>query len=116
MKIAKFAGVVALVSAQAHLLTAQAAEKWDMPMAYPATNFQSINADEFAKCVTAGTGGDINIVTHPNGTLFKGNDIKRAVQTGQAQIGERLLSSHENENAIMARIQFHFWQRHMMLR
>ena len=69
-------------------------------MAYPATNFQSINADEFAKCVTAGTGGDINIVTHPNGSLFKGNDIKRAVQTGQAQIGERLLSSHENENAI----------------
>jgi TRAP-type C4-dicarboxylate transport system substrate-binding protein len=32
--------------------------------------------------------------------LFKGNDIKRAVQTGQTQIGERLLSSHENENPI----------------
>jgi TRAP-type C4-dicarboxylate transport system substrate-binding protein len=89
-----------LISAQAHISTARAGEKWDMPMAYPATNFQSINADEFARCVAMGTGGDINIVTHPNGTLFKGNDIKRAVQTGQAQIGERLLSSHENENAI----------------
>ncbi len=77
-----------------------AGEKWDMPMAYPATNFQSVNAGEFAKCVGKGSGGDIDIVTHPNGSLFKGNDIKRAVQTGQTQIGERLLSSHENENAI----------------
>jgi TRAP-type C4-dicarboxylate transport system substrate-binding protein len=79
---------------------AMAAEKWDMPMAYPATNFQSINAQEFAKCVAEGTAGEINIVTHPNGSLFKGNDIKRAVQTGQTQIGERLLSSHENEHPV----------------
>ncbi len=80
--------------------TAFAGEKWDMPMAYPATNFQSVNAGEFAKCVATGTAGDIEIITHPNGSLFKGNDIKRAVQTGQTQIGERLLSSHENENPI----------------
>lgn len=80
--------------------TAMAAEKWDMPMAYPATNFQSVNAQEFAKCVEVGTAGEITIVTHPGGSLFKGNDIKRAVQTGQTQIGERLLSSHENENPI----------------
>jgi TRAP-type C4-dicarboxylate transport system substrate-binding protein len=77
-----------------------AGEKWDMPMAYPATNFQSVNAAEFGVCVATGTGGDIEIVTHPNGSLFKGNDIKRAVQTGQTQIGERLISSHENENPI----------------
>ena len=54
---------------------------------------------EFGKCVS-GTTGDIDIVTHPGGSLFKGNDIKRAVQTGQTQIGERLLSAHENENPI----------------
>jgi TRAP-type C4-dicarboxylate transport system substrate-binding protein len=75
-------------------------EKWDMPLAYPATNFQSVNAQEFAQCVGKGTGGDIEIVTHPGGSLFKGNDIKRAVQTGQTPIGERLLSAHENENAL----------------
>ncbi len=80
--------------------TAWSAEKWDMPMAYPATNFQSVNAMEFGKCVAAGTAGEINIITHPGGSLFKGNDIKRAVQTGQTQIGERLLSSHENENPV----------------
>jgi TRAP-type C4-dicarboxylate transport system substrate-binding protein len=75
-------------------------EKWDMPLAYPATNFHSVNAQEFAQCVGKGTGGDIEIVTHPGGSLFKGNDIKRAVQTGQTPIGERLLSAHENENPI----------------
>ena len=76
------------------------AEKWDMPMAYSGSNFHSATGAEFAKCVTTGTGGDI--VTHPSGSLFKGNDIKRAVQTGQAPIGERLLSAHQNENAVFA--------------
>ena len=77
------------------------AEKWDMPLAYAATNFHSENAAEFAACVTKGTGGDLEIVTHPSGSLFKGNEIKRAVQTGQALIGERLLSAHQNEDPIL---------------
>ncbi len=55
---------------------------------------------EFARCITNGTGGEIEVVTHPSGSLFKGADIKRAVQTGQAPIGERLLSGHQNENAL----------------
>ncbi|GGE86002.1 TRAP transporter substrate-binding protein [Stappia taiwanensis] len=79
---------------------ALAGEKWDMPMAYSPSNFHSATGAEFAKCVTTGTGGDIEIVTHPSGSLFKGADIKRAVQTGQAPIGERLLSAHQNENPI----------------
>ena len=76
------------------------AEKWDMPLAYPATNYHSENAAIFGTCVDKATGGKLTIVTHPNGSLFKGNDIKRAVQTGQAPIGERLLSAHQNENAL----------------
>ncbi len=79
--------------------TAQA-EKWDMPLAYAATNFHSENAAVFAECVTNGTEGALEIVTHPSGSLFKGNEIKRAVQTGQAPIGERLLSAHQNENIL----------------
>ena len=78
----------------------QAGEKWDMPMAYSATNFHSATGAEFAKCITTGTGGDIEVTTHPSGSLFKGGDIKRAIQTGQAPIGERLLSGHQNENAL----------------
>ncbi|MEM8553042.1 MAG: TRAP transporter substrate-binding protein [Pseudomonadota bacterium] len=86
---------VAMVwSAAAH------AEKWDMPMAYSATNYHSETGAKFAACVTENTAGDIEIVTHPSGSLFPGAQIKRAVQTGQAQIGERLLSGHQNENAL----------------
>lgn len=76
------------------------AETWDMPLAYSATNFHSENAAKFGECVTSGTDGAIEIVTHPSGSLFKGADIKRAVQTGQVNIGERLLSGHQNENAL----------------
>lgn len=76
------------------------AEKWDLPMAYSGSNFHSVTGAEFAKCVTTGTGGDIEITTHPSGSLFKGADIKRAVQTGQVPIGERLLSGHQNESAV----------------
>jgi TRAP-type C4-dicarboxylate transport system substrate-binding protein len=80
--------------------TAVTAEKWDMPMAYSGSNFHSVTGAEFAKCVTTGTGGDIEIVTHPSGSLFPGAQIKRAIQTGQVPIGERLLSGHQNENAL----------------
>ena len=76
------------------------AETWDMPMAYSGSNFHSVTGAEFAQCVTTGTGGAIEIKTHPSGALFAGNDIKRAVQTGQVPIGERLLSAHQNENPI----------------
>ena len=81
-------------------LPAFAAEKWDMPMAYSASNFHSENGAAFADCVRDATAGDIDITVHPGGSLFAGADIKRAIQTGQVQIGERLLSGHQNENAI----------------
>ena len=89
------ASAVAALSAGAAM-----AEKWDMPLAYPATNFHSEAAQGFADCVRDATGGEVDIQTHPNGSLFSGADIKRAVQTGQALIGERLLSAHANENAV----------------
>ena len=71
-----------------------------MPMAYSASNFHSATGAEFASCVTTGTQGEIEIVTHPSGSLFPGAQIKRAIQTGQVPIGERLLSGHQNEDAI----------------
>ena len=93
-KIVTGAAVAAAIAAPV------AAEVWDMPMAYSASNFHSANGAEFAACVTTGTGGDIEIVTHPGGSLFPGAQIKRAIQTGQVPIGERLLSGHQNENAL----------------
>lgn len=76
------------------------AEKWDMPMAYSNTNYHTQNAKLFADAVKVATQGKLDIVVHGGGSLFGGKEIKRAVQTGQAQIGERLLSAHANENAI----------------
>ena len=79
---------------------AAAGEKWDMPLAYAATNYHSENAAAFAKAVTEATGGELEIVTHPSGSLFKGGEIFRAVRTGQAPIGERLISALGNEHAM----------------
>ncbi|WNZ53751.1 TRAP transporter substrate-binding protein (plasmid) [Microbulbifer sp. MKSA007] len=88
------------ISAMALGATAASAEKWDLPMAYSGSNFHSVTGAEFAACITSGTGGEIEVTTHPGGSLFKGGDIKRAIQTGQVPIGERLLSGHQNENAL----------------
>ncbi|MDX1742834.1 MAG: TRAP transporter substrate-binding protein [Ruegeria sp.] len=96
----KLTSLMAATALTAAAAAPVAAEKWDMPMAYSASNFHSATGAEFAKCVTTGTGGEIEIVTHPSGSLFKGADIKRAIQTGQAPIGERLLSGHQNENEL----------------
>jgi len=71
--------------------------KWDMPTAYPATNFHTVNISQFAKDVDQATGGKLKITVHSNASLFKANEIKRAVQGGQAQVGEIILSGYQNE-------------------
>lgn len=93
-------GAASIAVAVTGALPVMAAEKWDMPMAYSATNFHSENGVAFAECVAAGTNGDIEITVHAGGSLIAGADIKRAIQTGQVQIGERLMSGHANENPI----------------
>ena len=71
--------------------------KWDLPTAYPATNFHTENITQFAKDVDTATGGKLKITVHPNASLFKAPEIKRAVQGGQAQAGEILLANFQNE-------------------
>lgn len=91
---------VATVTLAAASTFAMAGEKWDMPMAYNDGNFHTQNAKAFAEAVKVATGGELDIRVHSGGSLFKGSEIKRAVQTGQAQIGERILSAHANENPV----------------
>jgi TRAP-type C4-dicarboxylate transport system substrate-binding protein len=76
--------------------------KWDLPAAYPATNFHTENITQFAKDVDAASGGKLKITVHANASLFKAPEIKRAVQGGQAQIGEVLLANFANESPIYA--------------
>ena len=77
---------------------AQAQQKWDMPTPYPANNFHTENVQQFATDVEKATGGKLVLTVHANGSLFKAPEIKRAVQGGQAQIGELLLSGYSNED------------------
>ena len=91
------AAAAALVSAA---YPAAAQTKWNLPAAYPADNPHSENLALFAKDVAAATGDKLQITVHANASLFKAPDIKRAVQTGQVQIGEVLMSLHENEDPI----------------
>ena len=72
--------------------------KWNLPAAYPASNPHTENLTLFAKDVAAATGDKLQITVHPAASLFKAPEIKRAVQTGQAQVGEVLISLHENED------------------
>ncbi len=71
-----------------------------MPAAYSNTNFHTINLTDFAKEVSTATSGKLDITVHGNASLFKAPEIKRAVATGQAQMGEILLSLHENEDPL----------------
>lgn len=77
----------------------QAAE-WNMPTGYPPGNFHTENIQQFAKDVAEATDGKLQIVVHPAGSLFKANEIKRAVQGGQVPIGEILISGFSNEDPI----------------
>ncbi|MBM3569860.1 MAG: TRAP transporter substrate-binding protein [Alphaproteobacteria bacterium] len=77
---------------------AQAQTKWDMALAYPVGNYHTVNAQKFADAVKARSGGKLEIVLHPNGSLFKAPEIKRAVQTAQVPIGEVLMVNLHNED------------------
>jgi TRAP-type transport system periplasmic protein len=71
--------------------------KWDLPAAYPEGNFHTENLMQFAKDVEKASNGKLKITVHANASLFKAPEIKRAVQGGQAQIGEILLVNFQNE-------------------
>jgi len=81
-------------------LPAAAQTKWNLPAAYPLDNFHTENLVQFSKDVADASGGKLQITVHPNASLFKAPEIKRAVQTGQAQMGEILMSLHENEDPL----------------
>jgi TRAP-type C4-dicarboxylate transport system substrate-binding protein len=74
--------------------------KWDLASAYPATNFHTENLTAFAADVDKATGGQLKITVHSGASLYKAPEIKRAVQSGQSQLGEVLLANFENESPL----------------
>lgn len=79
---------------------AQTPARWDFATAYPAFNFHSKNNAQFVQDVEVATQGRLKVTPHFGASLFKMPEIKRAVQTGNAQMGEFFLVSFQNEAAI----------------
>jgi TRAP-type C4-dicarboxylate transport system substrate-binding protein len=74
--------------------------KWDMPTGYPINNPHTVTLTQLAKDIEFETKGKLRIVVHPNGSLFKAPEIMRAVESGQAQMGEVLMSLLVNQNPL----------------
>lgn len=79
---------------------ALAAEKWNMPTPFPDPFFHTKNIHQFTKEIAAETKGDLQITVHSASSLFKLPQIHRAVQTGQVQLGESLVSLLANEDRV----------------
>lgn len=74
--------------------------KWTMPTPYADGSYHSANIKTFAEEVKRDSNGKLDISVHTGASLMKLPEIKRAVQFGQVQIGETLMSSMGNEDAI----------------
>lgn len=92
--------VLTALAAALFSFNAAAATQWDLPTAYPDSNFHTEIDNKFAKAVADATDGEFKITIHSNASLFKAPEIKRAVQGNQAQAGEILLSNFANEDPI----------------
>jgi TRAP-type C4-dicarboxylate transport system substrate-binding protein len=82
------------------LAGAQAQTRWDLPSAYGSNTFQVQNLQWFSDELDKASGGKLKIVLHPNASLFKANEIKRAVQASQTPIGEFIVSGAGNDHAL----------------
>jgi TRAP-type C4-dicarboxylate transport system substrate-binding protein len=86
-----------LIAALCAATMAHAQTTWKLATGYRAESFHTENIVQFAKEVEAATKGQLKIEVAPNGSLFKLNDIKQAVQDGKAQAGETIMTSLAKE-------------------
>lgn len=71
----------------------QAAQSWDMAIAYPAGNYQAKSAERFAAEVAKATNGEVDIKVQAGGALgFKGPEMLGAIGDGLVPIGTMLLN------------------------
>ena len=77
--------------------------KWDLHLNYPAGNFHSKGAQEFANRVKAATNGELTIVLHPGSSLgFKGPELLRALAEGQLAAAEIPTGMVEGDAPVLA--------------
>jgi TRAP-type transport system periplasmic protein len=90
--------IAAALLAGLAIAPAAAQTRWVMATAYAEANFHTQNARQFAQDVEQASQGRLLIQLHTNASLLPMPQIKRAVQTGQVQLGEILLSVFGNED------------------
>lgn len=90
--------LVAALAALVLALPARAQTRWVGATAYPEGNYHTQNLRQFLAEVEQATGGKLAVQLHTNASLLPMPQIKRAVQTGQIQMGEILLAAYGNED------------------
>jgi TRAP-type C4-dicarboxylate transport system substrate-binding protein len=91
---------LALAAVLAAATPARAQTKWVMATPYPDANFHTQTIKFFLAEVEKAAPGKLAVQLHPNASLLPLLQIKRAVQTGQVQMGEILLGAYGNEDPI----------------
>jgi len=95
--------VVAMILVLAFVPNGFSKTKWDLHLNYPAGNFHSKGAQEFADRVKAATNGELVIVLHPGASLgFKGPELLRAVAEGQLAVAEVPTGMVEGDAPVLA--------------
>jgi TRAP-type C4-dicarboxylate transport system substrate-binding protein len=100
MKIVNLASALAAAACLVATAPALAAE-WIMATTSNDSSYQTRNARAFAEDVDRMSGGKLKIKMYTNSTLYKTPEVKRAVSTGQAQLGQLFLGAHANEHPIL---------------
>ena len=67
--------------------------QWKLATGYRAESFHTQNLQQFAGDVRIASSGALVIEVHPNNTLAKLAEIRAAVERGQAEAGETIMSS-----------------------
>ena len=91
--LATMAGVVCATA-----LPASASTEWIMATGLPDSSFLTKNVRMFVEEVEKASNGELKIQLHTNSTLIKRAAIKRAVQSGQVQLGELDFQAYGNED------------------
>ena len=92
--------LVAVLAALCLTMPALAQTRWVGATAYPESNYHTQNLRQFLADVEKATGGRLTVQLHTNASLLPMPQIKRAVQTGQIQLGEMLLAAYGNEDPL----------------
>lgn len=82
-----------LIAALCAASVTHAQTTWKLATGYRAESFHTENLAQFGRDVEVTTGSKLKFELAPNGSLFKLNDIRQAVQDGKVDAGETIMTS-----------------------